>query len=222
MLFKVFPRHRDGIAFVVLARPGVHSSGESRSVPLGGMLRAIVVILLVVALPGVTHRVIGRGRSELLDFLIGQVCVDIQVSQTATTSSNVDVFVGLVGDIFTNKGLASIHGTHLANIQDIIKVPRIEKVPIRKRAVLRAIKGNAQAPQSLVGAICNRLQGVPGETCLTATLSVAPTRLNRARAGRQVGLLLVRLFYDTCLVTHTSNRICGQCWVCPRNHAQGP
>ena len=80
VLLPVLPRDRDRVTFVVLARPRVHSSGERRIGPLGGF-RAIRIVLLVVALPGVTHRVIGSGRRELLDFLVAQPCSEIQVSQ---------------------------------------------------------------------------------------------------------------------------------------------
>ena len=77
-LFSVLPRHRDRVTFDVLARPRVYSSAKNSAAPLGG-IRPVRIVLRVVALPGVTHRVITRGRSELLDFLIGQLCVDIQV-----------------------------------------------------------------------------------------------------------------------------------------------
>ena len=72
------PRNRDRVTFDVLARPRVYSSAKSSVGPLG-RVRTIRIVLLVVALPGVTYRVISRGRSELLDFLIGQLCVGIQV-----------------------------------------------------------------------------------------------------------------------------------------------
>ena len=108
MLLESLPRHRDRVTFDVLARPRVDNSTELRAASLGN-LRAGSLVFRVVALPGVTYRVIGSGRSELLDLLIGQLCFEVHVS-LRTRSSNLDVLVGLMGDVLAEEGLTDFHG----------------------------------------------------------------------------------------------------------------
>ena len=76
VLLPVLPRHRNRVTFNVLARPRVYSSAECRAVTFRGF-QARRIVLLVVALPGVAHGILGSGRSELLDLLSSEICVEI-------------------------------------------------------------------------------------------------------------------------------------------------
>ena len=190
MFLEVFPRHRDGGALDVLTRPRVHDSPEGSRISSGGSKVLTSRILFVVALPGVTYRVSGSGLSELLDFRISQLRIEIQVS-LLLRSSNTEDFVGLVRDCLAAKSLAGIRGRNLSWVEVRAQKARIGKAPISERAVLRVIKGNAQAPGFLVGAARARLRGVPAETSLAALRSAFR---DNARTGRQVrGLLRVLL-----------------------------
>ena len=182
MLLERLPRHRDRVTFDVLAGPRVYNSAKRRAVPLGG-IRPVRIVLLVVALPGVTHGVVGASFGELLDLLISEIRVEIEVSLNAKTIND-DAFVRLVGDVFINKGLAGFHGRHLAGIQDCAKITRIAEVPIGECAVLRVIKGDAQTPQGFRGAGRTRLQGVPAETSLAVVRGVE--LFDNTRTGREV------------------------------------
>ena len=119
VLLERLPRHRDRVTFDVLARPRVYDSAESSTVTLRG-IRSGRVPFLVVTLPTVTHRVIGSGRGELFDFLLGQLCIDINVS-LADGRSNLNVLVSLVGDVLVKEGLTDFHGGQLAGIQNAAK-----------------------------------------------------------------------------------------------------
>ena len=115
VLFEVLPRHRDRVTFDVLARPGVHDGRKGCAASLGGSW-SLRIVLLIVALPGVTYRVSGCGLSELLDFRIGQFCAKVQVSLLPTTI-NYEDFVGLVSDNLVNKGLTGIHRGNWSRIE---------------------------------------------------------------------------------------------------------
>ena len=209
VLLERLPRHRNRVTFDVLARPRVYSSAECRAGTLRG-IEIATMVLRVVTLPGVAHGIVGSGRSELLDLLLGQLCEDIQVSLYAKTIND-DAFVGLVSDALVKEGLAGLHGRHLAGIQECAKVPRIGEVPIGKCAVLRVIKGDAQTPQGFRGAGRTRLQGVPAETSLAAARR---TLLNNTRPRRQVGGLLCILLHRAGLVSDTTGEICrGRCFA---------
>ena len=115
VLFEALPRNRDRVTFDVLARPRVHDGRKGCAVPLGGKRRGGTVSLIV-SLPGVTYRVRGSGLSELLDFRIGQFCVEVQVS-LLPKAINDEGFVGLVRDFLVNKGLTGIHSGNLSLIE---------------------------------------------------------------------------------------------------------
>ena len=79
-LLPILPRDRDWVTFNILARPRVYSSAECRVGTLRGVQHTRSIVLLVIALPGVAHGIVGSGRRELPDLLLGHLCVEIQVS----------------------------------------------------------------------------------------------------------------------------------------------
>ena len=179
VLLERLPRHRDWVTFDVLARPRVYDGHEECVVPLGGSWSP-GRFLLIVARPPVTHGVFDSSFSVLLDLLFGQVRIEIKI-QLTTAFSNLDAFIGLVRDIVAKKGLADIHRGNFTRIEVRAHLAGIGKAPINERAVLRVIKGDAQAPPGFRGAGSAWLQGVPAETSLAA---IRITALNETRAGR--------------------------------------
>ena len=204
-LFSVLPRYRDRITFDVLARPRVYDGCKVCVASLGGPNLWVGILLLIVALPGVTNRVSGSGLSELLDFRIGQFRIEVQVSLWAR-SSNTEDFVGLVGNYLVNKGLTSIRGGNLSCIEVRAHPTSAGKAPISERAVLRIIKGDAQTPPGFVGAARARLQGFPAETSLATLRSVLR---DNTRTGRQVGGFLGILLHRSRLVADAASERSG-------------
>ena len=168
MLFEVLPRHRDGSTLDVLTWPRVHIGLKSSTASLGSPKALGCNVLGVVALPGVTHRVVFIGFCIPLDLSLGHVGEEIQIPLT-TRPINLDVFVGLVSHRkrrIDRESRTDIHRGNRASVQDGAQVSRVKKAPVREGAVLRIIEGEAHAPRSFGWAAGARFQVLPSKASL--------------------------------------------------------